>query len=51
MEAHGHAISRDGRAYDNRSCIIFDVADGKLQRVIDDVDTELVSDVLFARTA
>jgi uncharacterized protein len=51
MEAHGHALTRDGRTYDNRYCVIFDVIEGRLQRIIDYVDTELVSAVLFADAA
>ena|SRR4051794_5474766 len=51
MEARGHATTHDGRPYENRYCIIFDVVDGKLQRIIDYVDTELINDVLFAGAA
>jgi ketosteroid isomerase-like protein len=47
LEAHGHATTVDGHAYDNRYCIIFDVVDGRLQRVIDYVDTELITSALF----
>jgi ketosteroid isomerase-like protein len=51
MEAHGHAATIDGRPYENRYCVIVDVVDGRLQRVIDYVDTELVTSVLFAGAA
>ena len=51
MEAHGHAMTRDGQSYDNRYCVIFDIVDGKLHRIIDYVDTELVTAVLFAGAA
>jgi hypothetical protein len=51
MEAHGHAVTRDNRSYDNRYCVIFDVVDGRLHRIIDYVDTELITAVLFADAA
>lgn len=51
MEAYGHAMTRDGQSYDNRYCVIFDIVDGKLHRIIDYVDTELVTAVLFAGAA
>ena len=43
MEARGHATTIDGRHYENRYCVIVDVVDGRLQRIIDYVDTELVT--------
>jgi ketosteroid isomerase-like protein len=51
MEAHGHAMTHEGRPYDNRYCVIFDIDEGKLHRIIDYVDTELVTAVLFAGVA
>jgi ketosteroid isomerase-like protein len=51
FEARGQATSVDGRPYDNRYCIIVDVVDGKLARLIDYVDTELVRSALFPDAA
>jgi uncharacterized protein len=51
MEAHGHAVTHDDRSYDNRYCVIFDIVDGRLARIIDYVDTQLVNAVLFAGAA
>jgi ketosteroid isomerase-like protein len=47
MEAHGTATTTDGRPYNNRYCVIFDVVDGRFARIIDYVDTELVRTTLF----
>jgi uncharacterized protein len=46
LEAHGQATTTDGRPYENRYCIVFRIADGKLQEITDYVDTERVTSML-----
>jgi uncharacterized protein len=48
MEAHGSATTKTGRPYQNRYCVLINVVDGKLRAIIDYVDTELVTNVLFS---
>jgi len=47
MEARGEATSAAGRPYNNRYCIVFRLADGKLAEITDYVDTELITSSLF----
>jgi len=47
MEARGEATSAAGRPYNNRYCIVFRLAGGKLAEITDYVDTELITSSLF----
>jgi ketosteroid isomerase-like protein len=47
MEARGEATSATGRPYNNRYCIVFRLAGGKLAEITDYVDTELITSSLF----
>jgi ketosteroid isomerase-like protein len=49
MQANGHATTIDGLAYDNTYCIIARITNGKLHELTDYVDTELITNSLFAR--
>lgn len=46
VEAHGDNITKSGKAYNNRYCFVFRVADGKLKEVTEYLDTELVTAAL-----
>lgn len=43
MEATGKSTTKDGKSYDNTYCQVFQVADGKVQRMTEYLDTELVT--------
>lgn len=43
MQAHGKALSKNGRRYDNTYCHVFRIANGKVQEVTEYLDTELVT--------
>lgn len=47
MEARGEATSATGQPYNNRYCIVFRLAGGKLVEITDYVDTELITASLF----
>jgi uncharacterized protein len=46
VEAHGNNTTKNGKAYNNRYCFVFRVADGKLKEVTEYLDTELVTAAL-----
>jgi ketosteroid isomerase-like protein len=43
MQAHGKALSKNGRSYNNTYCHVFRIANGKVQEVTEYLDTELVT--------
>ena len=43
MQAHGKALSKNGRRYDNTYCHVFRFANGKVQEVTEYLDTELIT--------
>jgi ketosteroid isomerase-like protein len=43
MLAHGKALSKNGRRYDNTYCHVFRFANGKVRDVTEYLDTELVT--------
>ncbi len=46
IEAQGRAVTRKGQDYNNSYCGLLQVRDGKVVKVHEYLDTELVSDVL-----
>lgn len=46
VQAHGDNTTKSGKAYNNRYCFVFRVADGKLKEVTEYLDTELVTAAL-----
>lgn len=46
VQAHGDNVTKSGKAYNNRYCFVFRVADGKLKEVTEYLDTELVTAAL-----
>lgn len=48
MQAHGSAITRAGKPYNNVYCIVAKFRDGKIVEMIDYVDTEMVTSALGA---
>jgi uncharacterized protein len=51
VELTGTATARSGRRYDNVYCQVLKVADGKVRRVTEYLDTELVTAVFGPRSA
>jgi len=47
-EASGHGVTKKGLDYDNSYCLVWQVRDGKVIRLVEYCDTELVSTVLCA---
>jgi ketosteroid isomerase-like protein len=45
MQAHGKAMNKNGKPYNNTYCHIFKFANGKIVEVTEYLDTELVTDV------
>lgn len=43
MQSHGKATSKNGKPYNNTYCQIFRIANGKVQEMIEYLDTELVT--------
>lgn len=43
MQATGKSTTKEGKSYDNTYCQVFQVADGKVQRMTEYLDTELVT--------
>jgi ketosteroid isomerase-like protein len=48
MQARGKATTKTGKAYNNTYCIVFRIANGKVQEVTEYLDTALV-DATFGR--
>ena len=46
VEARGNNTTKDGRPYNNSYCFVIRLGDGKLQEMIEYMDTELVTSVL-----
>jgi uncharacterized protein len=46
VQSQGHAETLDGRPYNNTYCHVFRIDDGKIIKVTEYMDTELVSSVL-----
>ena len=46
VEARGSNTTNSGKAYNNRYCFVFRLADGKLKEVTEYLDTELVTAAL-----
>lgn len=46
VEAVGDNVTRDGRRYDNRYCLVIRMAGGKMAALREYMDTELVAEVL-----
>src|ERR1041384_773191 len=46
VEAHGDNTTKDGRPYNNSYCFVIRLGNGKLQEMIEYMDTELVTSVL-----
>jgi ketosteroid isomerase-like protein len=46
VEARGRNVTREGVPYENRYCLVFTLAGGKLREVTEYLDTELVTRVL-----
>ena len=44
MQAKGKAKTKSGKSYDNTYCQVFQVVNGKVQRMTEYLDTELVTD-------
>ena len=45
MQAHGKAMSKSGKAYNNTYCHVFKIVGGKIKEVTEYLDTELVTSV------
>jgi len=45
MQAHGMALAKNGKRYDNTYCQVFKFANGKICEVTEYLDTELVTSV------
>jgi uncharacterized protein len=48
MQASGQAIVISGARYDNTYCIVARIVNGKIREMTDYVDTELITQALFA---
>lgn len=44
MQAKGKSTTKEGKSYDNTYCQVFTFQDGKVQRVTEYLDTELVTE-------
>ena len=44
MQAKGKSTTKSGKSYDNTYCQVFQVVNGKVQRVTEYLDTELVTE-------
>ena len=44
-QLRGESISADGTPYNNRYCMVFRFADGKIQEITEYLDTELIAEV------
>ena len=44
MQAKGKSTTKSGKPYDNTYCQVFQVVNGKVQRVTEYLDTELVTE-------
>ena len=51
VEARGNNTTKDGRPYNNSYCFVIRLGNGKLQEMIEYMDTELVTSVLGNSTA
>ena len=49
MQARGRATARSGKPYNNTYCIVCRIVDGKVNEMIDYVDTELITSALGAQ--
>lgn len=45
-QAHGKARTKKGKDYNNTYCRVWQIVDGKVQSVVEYMDTELIRDVL-----
>lgn len=46
-EARGKATTKDGEPYNNSYCLLWRIEDGKIARLVEYNDTQLIMDVLF----
>ena len=51
VEARGNNTTKDGRPYNNSYCFVIRLAEGRLQEIIEYMDTELVTSVLGGQAA
>ena len=49
VEGRGEAPTKDGRAYNNTYCIVVTVRDGKISRIREHLDSELVTSIFGPR--
>ncbi len=50
VEGRGECPTKDGRAYNNTYCIVVTVRDGKISRIREHLDSELVTAIFGSRT-